>query len=116
MDREPRITLNRWHSSEEAREVKREYELFRNRFIKPALKSWREYRHHHIVSFVSPAVSRPGDAAAGQKLNYQDLLLLTADLLRNQLEVRKYFQRQYTHLLVDEFQDTDPLQAEIMFT
>jgi len=116
MDREPRITLNRWHSSEEAREVKREYELFRNRFIKPALKSWREYRHHHIVSFVSPAVSRGREMRLReQKLNYQDLLLLTADLLRNQPEVRKYFQRQYTHLLVDEFQDTDPLQAEIMF-
>jgi ATP-dependent helicase/nuclease subunit A len=29
-------------------------------------------------------------------------------------EVRRYFRRSYTHLLVDEFQDTDPVQAEVM--
>ncbi len=116
MDREPRITLNRWHSPEEAKEVKREYELFRDQFIKPVLKAWREYRHHRIVSFVLPAVSRGQEMRMReQKLNYQDLLLLTSRLLQNKPEVRKYFQRQYTHLLVDEFQDTDPLQAEIMF-
>jgi len=116
MDREPKITLNRWHSSEEAREVKEEYELFRDQFIRPVLKAWREYRYHHIVSFVLSAVSRGQEMRLReQTLNYQDLLLLTADLLRNKPEVRQYFQRQYTHLLVDEFQDTDPLQAEIMF-
>lgn len=39
----------------------------------------------------------------------------TAALLRENPEVRQYFQGRYTHLLVDEFQDTDPIQAEIMF-
>jgi ATP-dependent exoDNAse (exonuclease V) beta subunit len=28
--------------------------------------------------------------------------------------VRKHFQERFTHLFVDEFQDTDPLQAEIL--
>jgi len=48
-------------------------------------------------------------------LDFQDLLLLTRNLLRDNKEVRRYFQEKYLRLLVDEFQDTDPLQAEIIF-
>jgi len=36
-----------------------------------------------------------------------------AELLRHE-GVRRYFRRRFTHLLVDEFQDTDPIQAEVM--
>ena len=35
--------------------------------------------------------------------------------MRDNLEVRAYFQRRFHYLLVDEFQDTDPLQAELIF-
>lgn len=48
-------------------------------------------------------------------LDFQDLLILARDMLRDDLPMRGYFQQQYDHLLVDEFQDTDPLQAEIIF-
>jgi ATP-dependent helicase/nuclease subunit A len=48
-------------------------------------------------------------------LDFQGLLLKARDLLRDNREVRAYFQDRYEHLLVDEFQDTDPLQAEIVF-
>ena len=47
-------------------------------------------------------------------MNYHDLLLSAAELLRNHPEVREYFQERFTHLLVDEFQDTDPIQAEVI--
>ena len=49
------------------------------------------------------------------KLDFVDLLVLTRDVLLNQPEVRNFLQRRFTHLFVDEFQDTDPLQAEILF-
>ena len=39
----------------------------------------------------------------------------TSHLLKKNPEVRSYFQDKYRFLLVDEFQDTDPIQAEIMF-
>lgn len=42
-------------------------------------------------------------------------MLHTSKLLKKNPEVRSYFQRKYRFLLIDEFQDTDPLQAEIMF-
>ncbi|MCS7026647.1 MAG: UvrD-helicase domain-containing protein [Bryobacteraceae bacterium] len=50
---------------------------------------------------------------AGQ-LDFLDLLLLTRNLLRDNQEVRNYFQQRFSCLLVDEFQDVDPLQAEIL--
>ncbi|WP_394828507.1 UvrD-helicase domain-containing protein [Pendulispora albinea] len=48
------------------------------------------------------------------KLDFLDLLLLTRNLLRDHADVRRELQQRFTHLLVDEFQDTDPLQAEIL--
>ncbi len=48
------------------------------------------------------------------KLDFVDLLIGVRDLLRDNPTVRRYLQRRFTHLFVDEFQDTDPLQAEIL--
>ena len=47
-------------------------------------------------------------------LDFLDLLLRARDLVRDATAVRADFQRRFTHLFVDEFQDTDPLQAEIL--
>ena len=47
-------------------------------------------------------------------LAFQDLLLLARDLLAHDSEVRRYFRDKYQYVLVDEFQDTDPLQSEIL--
>ena len=43
-------------------------------------------------------------------LNYGDLLNLTARVLRENESVRLALQEKYRHLLVDEFQDTDPVR------
>ena len=48
------------------------------------------------------------------QMNFHDLLIRAAGLLRDNPEVRDYFKKRYTHLLVDEFQDTDPVQAEVI--
>jgi ATP-dependent helicase/nuclease subunit A len=48
------------------------------------------------------------------KLDFVDLLISVRDLVREQAEVRHYLQDRFTHLFIDEFQDTDPLQAEIL--
>jgi ATP-dependent helicase/nuclease subunit A len=47
-------------------------------------------------------------------LDFLDLLLRARDVVRDDLTVRGELQRRFTHLFVDEFQDTDPLQAEIL--
>ena len=46
-------------------------------------------------------------------LEFQDLLVLSCELLDENEEARKYFQNHYTHVLIDEFQDTDPLQLKL---
>ena len=48
------------------------------------------------------------------RLDFQDLLVLAARLLRSNPNVRRHLGQRYRYLLVDEFQDTDPLQAEIV--
>jgi len=48
------------------------------------------------------------------RLDFVDLLVCARDLVRDHDAARADFQRRFTHLFVDEFQDTDPLQAEIL--
>ena len=47
------------------------------------------------------------------RAEFQDLLVWTHELLRDNIEVRDHFRDRFTHLLIDESQDTDPIQAEI---
>ena len=47
-------------------------------------------------------------------LDFVDLLLRARDLVRDDAGVRRGLQTRWTHLFVDEFQDTDPLQAELL--
>jgi ATP-dependent exoDNAse (exonuclease V) beta subunit len=52
--------------------------------------------------------------ARSGKLDFGDLLIRTRDLIRDNAQVRYFLQEQFTHIFVDEFQDTDPIQAEIL--
>ena len=52
---------------------------------------------------------------AAALLDFDDLLLTARDLLKNNDPVRRALADRYTHVLVDEFQDTDPTQAEILW-
>ncbi|MGH9760232.1 MAG: UvrD-helicase domain-containing protein, partial [Blastocatellia bacterium] len=47
-------------------------------------------------------------------LDFLDLLLRARNLIRDDGIVRNDYQKRFSHLFVDEFQDTDPLQAEIL--
>ena len=47
-------------------------------------------------------------------LDFLDLLLRARNLVAGDLHVRRRFQQRFTRLFVDEFQDTDPLQAELL--
>jgi ATP-dependent exoDNAse (exonuclease V) beta subunit len=48
-------------------------------------------------------------------LDFDDLLHHARDLLKDSETVRQALARRYPRILVDEFQDTDPLQAEILW-
>jgi ATP-dependent helicase/nuclease subunit A len=84
--------------------------------VAPALRRWRAYAHRQLVEFVRPAVERYAEhrRQTGQ-LTFQDLLVCTRDLLRDHPDARRALQTRFPRLLVDEFQDTDPIQAELLF-
>ncbi len=52
--------------------------------------------------------------ARHETLDSIDLLLALRNLLRDDFEARGFYQEMFDHILVDELQDTDPLQAEIV--
>ena len=47
-------------------------------------------------------------------LDFLDLLVRARNLVRDDEAVRRDFQRRFRRIFVDEFQDTDPLQAELL--
>ncbi len=60
-------------------------------------EEWRDYKR---------------DAA---QLDFDDLLYTARNLLRDHNEVRQALSQRFCHVMVDEFQDTDPLQIEILW-
>ena len=48
-------------------------------------------------------------------VDYLDLLIKLRNMLRGDREARRFYQGLFDHIFVDEFQDTDPLQCEIVF-
>ncbi|HVE45686.1 MAG TPA: UvrD-helicase domain-containing protein [Acidimicrobiales bacterium] len=50
---------------------------------------------------------------ADGRLDFHDLLVLARDVVRDQPSVRASLRDRFSHVLIDEFQDTDPLQVEL---
>ncbi len=52
--------------------------------------------------------------ARSGKLDFLDLLIKARDLIRDDADARADLQQRFSHFFIDEFQDTDPLQVEIL--
>ncbi len=111
------ITQNRWRDGSMAKALRDRVDEFGVGDTAPRGLVNRWYAHRDAL-----AVRLAGHAALEfaehrkrtARLDFQDLLLLAAELLRSNPHVRRQLGRRYRRLLVDEFQDTDPLQVEIM--
>ncbi|HEX3947809.1 MAG TPA: UvrD-helicase domain-containing protein, partial [Acidimicrobiales bacterium] len=67
-----------------------------------------------LVTVIGRQARRAADQRRREgRLAFHDLLVLARDLVRDDPVVREALHRQYRYLLVDEFQDTDPIQAEL---
>jgi len=112
-----KVTLKRWQDKDKAKEYRDERApILQENVVEPVLRRWYRYRHERAVKFIKPAVDEHRQLRREEaELNFQDLLHITARGLRENPDLRHYFQQKYKSLLVDEFQDTDPLQAEIIF-
>lgn len=109
------LTQKKWPNKGLAKETSQVFKELREKYIAPALEAWHTYRHHDVMGVILPVVAefRRRRIASGRP-DFTDLLLLCRDMLRDYPEVRRDFQKRYPYLLVDEFQDTDPIQAEVM--
>lgn len=71
-----------------------------------------------VLLQLSAEIARETVAAARARrkdggLEFHDLLVLARNLLRKNTDARRALHERYTHLLLDEFQDTDPIQIEL---
>ncbi len=110
-----RLVQKCWSSQSAAKDAKARYDAFAEGPAAAYLRAWRAY----LYALALPVLLEARRSARERRrregtLNYQDLLLLAAELLRTNAEARGFFQRRFTRLFVDEFQDTDPVQAEVM--
>jgi ATP-dependent helicase/nuclease subunit A len=106
----------KWWPGSNGRTAQPLFDQFRQDIVLPFLTAWREYVYRLAVTVLLDA----RDHAAAERrrhnrLNYGDLLQQVARVLRGNAEVRRALQAKYRWLFVDEFQDTDPVQAEIVF-
>ena len=104
-----------WHDKVVAKAESVRFDKFRTEVVKPALQAWYRIRYEFVVDFLRRAVGvyeRLKLTSSG--LGFSDLLLAASKGLKSNPNLRHYFQGRYTHLLVDEFQDTDPIQAEMI--
>ena len=116
----PKIVQKWWHPDSKqkkivAQQVQAIIENFQEQTVAPFVTAWR----HYVYRLAIPLVCGGREFAARARaravaLNYEDLLQQAARLLRGKPEVRAALQRKYRWLFVDEFQDTDPIQAEVI--
>ena len=117
------FTLNRWPqpTPEGSAEVKRLRDDLaalgsEDGPIRKHLDRWLAHRYSMAIRLVRRAALEFADERLRiGLLSFHDLLMLTAQLLREHPEVRRDLGERYRYVLIDEFQDTDPIQAELLF-
>ncbi len=79
-------------------------------------ETWGGIIHSLSMELFSSMIPDYQDYKRQQKVaTQQDLLCCARDMLRTDAEARQYFHQKYACVYVDEMQDTDPVQAQILF-
>ena len=115
-----KVVQKRWSDSKDgkagARALSEQWVALLEGPIADVLRCWREHRYPVVMNVLQRAAADfARERHATGQLGFEDLLLLSARLLRENPVVRNELGARYAHLLVDEFQDTDPIQAEVCF-
>jgi ATP-dependent helicase/nuclease subunit A len=116
----PKVTQNCWPGTTAQRkatrdQVERLIDDFHAATVAPFLEAWRHYRYRLAITLLLGGREFAQTARRhALTLNYGDLLAVAARLLREDRTVRAALQAKYRWLFVDEFQDTNALQAEVI--
>lgn len=110
------VTLNRWPGKDGlARKLRDDLIPQLVDTITPVMRQWNEY----VYAVAAPLIDKALEFYRNYRrersqVTFQDLLELTVKVLKDRPSVRRQFQAKLRRLYVDEFQDTDPLQAEML--
>lgn len=104
-----------WEQKEQLEEVRRLLQEIQSE--KESVASHlRHNRAVELIEWLRGYMQRYEEAKQeSRSLDFFDLLYRCRELLSSHKQVRGYFQSRFDYILVDEFQDTDPLQIEILF-
>ncbi|MGH9134677.1 MAG: UvrD-helicase domain-containing protein, partial [Ilumatobacteraceae bacterium] len=102
------------HGGGEALTALREAELAVAELGDALISDVGDYRRRLLGAVIGKFVlDAAGDRASEGTLEFHDLLVLARRLLATRADVRRVLHDRYQRVLLDEFQDTDPIQLEI---
>jgi len=82
----------------------------------PLLEARQHWLHDRALGFIVPLVQEYARTRVAEgRITYDDLLREAGRVVRTSVAVRSALQARFTRILVDEFQDTDPEQAALLF-
>ncbi len=98
----------------EALEALRADEIELGRLARETLEGVKRHRRLLLGAIVGRFVlDGSTERAASGQLEFHDLLVLARRLLTDHAPIRRLLHERYERVLLDEFQDTDPIQLEI---
>lgn len=114
------VVQKHWGDTKEAKLAGKQLGILFDEFVDQQLAPWFERWWAHAYAPVVALFNAGSDWALqlrrrSGKLGFDDLLTETAHLLRTNASARQSIGERWRYLLVDEFQDTDPVQAEVCF-
>lgn len=115
-----KVTQKHWGASKEAKLAAKEFGVEVDDFVANELVPWLGQWWAHAYTPTVALLNAGSEWSLRQRrrsgqLGFDDLLTETAHLLRTHPSVRQTVGERWRYLLVDEFQDTDPVQAEVCF-
>ncbi|MFR6560234.1 MAG: UvrD-helicase domain-containing protein, partial [Weissella confusa] len=97
---DPRSVLGAISNAKNALEKPEKYEELANGpFEEIVAKAYKEYQHQ---------------LALAQSVDFDDLIMLTIELLHQEQEVLEFYQEKFLYVHVDEYQDTNDAQYELV--
>lgn len=83
--------------------------------IDEVIERWDNYLHAICMHLLVEAYDAyQTERIDGGKISNDELLIKTRDMLKNSKKARDFFRSEYQYFYIDEYQDTDPVQTEIL--
>ena len=105
----------RYLSDDEYEMITGQISLLKNLMIEPhQTKEIKKYVENEVELFIQVYKAYEQKKEANFFLDYDDLLTTAYQILIHQDELRTFYQQRYTHIQIDEAQDTSKIQYELI--